>query len=73
MARRAADHLPLHGRVRVHVNVDMDTSIKPYTVVEARIRGSELPDEWVLLGNHRDAWVHRRRRPGRAAPPRCWS
>jgi N-acetylated-alpha-linked acidic dipeptidase len=26
-------------------------------VVEGRIRGSELPDEWVVLGNHRDAWV----------------
>ncbi len=45
------------GAVTVHVHVDMDTSIKPYTVVEARIRGSELPDEWVLVGNHRDAWV----------------
>src|SRR5437588_1208485 len=45
------------GAVRVHVKVDMDTSVQPYTVVEARIRGSELPDEWVLLGNHRDAWV----------------
>ncbi len=43
--------------VTVHVKVDMDTSMQPYTVVEARIRGSELPDEWVLLGNHRDAWV----------------
>jgi len=30
---------------------------QPYTVVEARIRGGELPNEWVLLGNHRDAWV----------------
>jgi len=39
------------------VKVDMDASMQPYTVVEARIRGSELPDEWVLLGNHRDAWV----------------
>jgi N-acetylated-alpha-linked acidic dipeptidase len=46
------------GAVRVHVHVDMDTSIRPYTVVEARIRGSELPDEWVLIGNHRDAWVY---------------
>src|SRR6266849_5760283 len=45
------------GAVKVHVKVDMDTSLQPYTVVEARIRGSELPDEWVLLGNHRDAWV----------------
>ncbi len=46
------------GAVTVHVHIDMDTSIKPYTVVEARLRGSELPDEWVLVGNHRDAWVY---------------
>ncbi|MGH9704759.1 MAG: M28 family metallopeptidase, partial [Candidatus Acidiferrales bacterium] len=44
-------------RVKVHLKVDMDTSLKPYYVVEARIRGSELPDEWVVLGNHRDAWA----------------
>jgi len=50
-------HYRLTGGVQVHVKVDMDTSTQPYTVVEARIRGSELPDEWVLLGNHRDAWV----------------
>jgi N-acetylated-alpha-linked acidic dipeptidase len=42
--------------LRVHMKVDMDTSILPNFVVEARIRGSELPDEWVVLGNHRDAW-----------------
>ena len=48
----------LAGAVKVHLKVDMDTSIQPYTVVEARIRGRELPDEWVLLGNHRDAWVY---------------
>jgi len=47
----------LTGAVRAHVIVDMDISMQPYTVVEARIRGSELPDEWVLLGNHRDAWA----------------
>ena len=44
-------------RVRVHVKVDMNTNIEPYYVSEARIRGSESPDEWVILGNHRDAWV----------------
>ena len=44
-------------RVKVHLKVDMDTSVKPYYVVEARIRGSELPDEWVVMGNHRDAWA----------------
>ena len=43
-------------RVRVHVKVDMNTNIAPYYVSEARIRGSESPDEWVILGNHRDAW-----------------
>jgi N-acetylated-alpha-linked acidic dipeptidase len=47
----------LTGGVKVHLKIDMDTSIQPYYVVEARIRGSEFPDEWVLLGNHRDAWV----------------
>jgi len=47
----------LTGSVKVHLKIDMDTSIQPYTVVEARIRGGEFPDDWVLLGNHRDAWA----------------
>jgi N-acetylated-alpha-linked acidic dipeptidase len=46
----------LSGSVKVHVKVDMDNSVKPNYVVEARIRGSEFPDEWIILGNHRDAW-----------------
>ena len=44
-------------RVRVHVKIEMDNSTQPYYVVEGRIRGAELPEEWVVLGNHRDAWV----------------
>src|SRR5579862_2258557 len=44
------------GAVRVHMKVDMDTSPKPNYVVEARVEGSQFPDEWILLGNHRDAW-----------------
>jgi N-acetylated-alpha-linked acidic dipeptidase len=44
-------------RVVAHLKVDMDTRIQPYYVTEARIRGSQAPDEWVILGNHRDAWV----------------
>ena len=44
-------------QAKVHLKIEMDNSIKPYYVVEGRIRGSELPDEWVILGNHRDAWV----------------
>lgn len=45
------------GRVKVHLKIDMDNSIKPNYVVEARLRGTELPDQWVLIGNHHDAWV----------------
>jgi N-acetylated-alpha-linked acidic dipeptidase len=44
-------------RVRVHVKIVMDNSTQPYYVVEGRIRGAQLPDEWIVLGNHRDAWV----------------
>ena len=44
-------------RVQVHLKIEMDNATQPYYVVEGRIRGSELPDEWVVLGNHRDAWV----------------
>jgi N-acetylated-alpha-linked acidic dipeptidase len=45
------------NRVRVHVKIEMDNSTQPYYVVEGRIRGAQLPDEWMVLGNHRDAWV----------------
>jgi N-acetylated-alpha-linked acidic dipeptidase len=45
------------NRVRVHVKIEMDNSTQPYYVVEGRIRGAELPNEWIVLGNHRDAWV----------------
>ncbi len=44
-------------RVKAHLKIEMENGTQPYYVVEGRIRGSELPDEWVVLGNHRDAWV----------------
>jgi N-acetylated-alpha-linked acidic dipeptidase len=43
--------------VKVHLKIEMDNGTQPYYVVEGRIHGSELPDEWIVLGNHRDAWV----------------
>jgi N-acetylated-alpha-linked acidic dipeptidase len=45
------------NRVRVHLKIEMDNSTQPYYVVEGRIRGAQLPDDWIVLGNHRDAWV----------------
>jgi N-acetylated-alpha-linked acidic dipeptidase len=44
-------------RVKAHLKIEMDNGLQPYYVVEGRIRGSDLPDEWVVMGNHRDAWV----------------
>ncbi|HKF52700.1 MAG TPA: M28 family metallopeptidase, partial [Candidatus Acidoferrales bacterium] len=45
------------SQAQLHVKVEMDQKIEPYYDVEARIEGSEHPDEWIVLGNHRDAWV----------------
>ncbi|HZC24770.1 MAG TPA: transferrin receptor-like dimerization domain-containing protein, partial [Candidatus Binatia bacterium] len=45
------------GQVKAHLKIEMENGLQPYYVVEGRIRGSELPDEWIVLGNHRDAWV----------------
>src|SRR5450755_4574526 len=42
---------------KLHLKIEMENGLQPYYVVEARIGGSELPDEWVVMGNHRDAWV----------------
>ena len=44
-------------RLKAHLKIDMDNGVQPYYVVEGRVPGSELPDEWVVTGNHRDAWV----------------
>ncbi len=45
------------GPATVRVKVDMDGATRPIWVVEGRIRGTEEPDKYVVLGNHRDAWV----------------
>lgn len=44
------------GEARVHMKVDLDTRVMPYYNVEARIRGAEHPEQFVVLGNHHDAW-----------------
>ena len=46
------------GAARVRVNVQMDGGTRSIWVAEGRIRGSEAPDQLVVLGNHRDAWVY---------------
>ena len=44
-------------REKAHLKIEMDNGLQPYYVVEGRIRGAEFPDEWIVMGNHRDAWV----------------
>ena len=43
--------------VKLHLKTDMDYKIRKIWDVVARIDGSEEKDRWVILGNHRDAWV----------------
>jgi N-acetylated-alpha-linked acidic dipeptidase len=46
------------GAARVHIKTDYDWTTKPLFDVIATIHGSEEPDEWVIAGNHHDAWVN---------------
>jgi len=46
------------GPAKVHLAVDFDWTSKPLYNVIATIPGSERPDEWVIHGNHHDAWVN---------------
>jgi len=46
------------GPARVHLKVSFEWSTKTIYDVVARIEGSTYPDEWVIFGNHHDAWVN---------------
>ena len=46
------------GSTRVHLKTDYDWSTRPIYDVIATIPGSEAPDEWIIAGNHHDAWVN---------------
>ena len=46
------------SEVTLHVRVVNDDAIQPVWTVIGRINGSVFPDEWVIAGNHRDAWLY---------------
>jgi N-acetylated-alpha-linked acidic dipeptidase len=46
------------GPTKVKMHLKQDYQFRTIWDVIGRIRGSELPDEWVTAGNHRDAWVY---------------
>jgi N-acetylated-alpha-linked acidic dipeptidase len=46
------------GPARVHLKMTFNWDQKPVYDVIARLRGSTNPDEWIVRGNHHDAWVN---------------
>ncbi len=51
------------GPAKAHLKVAFDWRMEPVNDVLALLPGAELPDEWVLRGNHHDAWVNGARGP----------
>ena len=46
------------GPARVHLAVSFEWKTRPLYDVIATIPGSTDPDQWVIYGNHHDAWVN---------------
>jgi N-acetylated-alpha-linked acidic dipeptidase len=46
------------GPVRVKMHLKQDYEYRTLWDVIGRVRGSQAPEQWVVAGNHRDAWVY---------------
>ena len=46
------------GPAKVHLKVQSNWDVKPVYDVIVKIPGSASPDEWIVRGNHHDAWVN---------------
>ena len=46
------------GKTQVHLKLEFNWNMVPCYDVIAMIKGSQYPDEWVMRGNHHDAWVN---------------
>ena len=46
------------GPARVHMKLTFDWKTVPINDVIARMNGTDLADEWIVRGNHHDAWVN---------------
>ena len=45
------------GPASVHLKLQMDYGQRRLVDVVGRLTGSDYPDEWIIVGSHRDAWV----------------
>lgn len=46
------------GPVRVKIHLRQDYGFHSVWNVIGTVRGSDYPEQWVIAGNHRDAWVY---------------
>jgi N-acetylated-alpha-linked acidic dipeptidase len=46
------------GPAKVHLKLSFDWQIRPLYNVIVRIDGADAPDQWIIHGNHHDAWVN---------------
>jgi N-acetylated-alpha-linked acidic dipeptidase len=46
------------GPASVHLRLAFDWRTRPLHNVIVRIDGTTFPDEWIIFGNHHDAWVN---------------
>lgn len=51
-------HIGGTGTMKVHLKLAFNWDIKPIYNVIAKMKGAELPDQWIIRGNHHDAWVN---------------
>ncbi len=60
-AWRGSLAIPYHvgpGPAKVHLKVAFNWDTKPVRDIIVKIAGSAEPDQWVVRGNHYDAWVN---------------
>jgi N-acetylated-alpha-linked acidic dipeptidase len=58
---RGALPIPYHvgpGPAKAHLKLEFNWDIKKVNDVIVKIPGSTAPDEWIVRGNHHDAWVN---------------
>jgi len=46
------------GPAKIHMNIQMDYGQRRLINVVGKIPGAVAPDEWIVVGSHRDAWVY---------------
>ncbi|MDW5264376.1 MULTISPECIES: M28 family metallopeptidase [Acidobacteriaceae] len=53
-----AYHLGGTNAVTVHMNIQQDYALRTIWDVIGKVPGTDTSDNWVIAGNHRDAWVY---------------